>query len=289
MWSDLHIYTLQPGVEQENRSLICVQPTPIEACYKMRQPLVRADPASSLHPKPTQKHSSKWTDFIDPDECPDATTTQQSPVNDIELGCSSPQLPLQPMTNAPLVHQRQPPVTRQAHAPDATGMTSPAPAVAVSADPCSSPAHQLAHDQPHSAGQVRLVSGSHADWAHSAHLQPTAGDGPRHRLPDSGIPIKPKEQQAQAQRQGGPAALLDCRQGFKPPAFVAPPLIKPDQVSAPVQKPSQAASGLSTGPLRFKQNAGPLLRHVSVPSSFTSLLQYKQIWCSAVTEELSIR
>lgn len=266
------------------------QPTPVEACYKVRQPPVQADPARSVHPKPNQKHSSKWNDFVDPDECPDTATTQQSPIDDDDLACTSPQLPLQPMTIMPSVHQRPPSATRQAHASIATAMTSPVPAVTVPADPCSSPAHQLAHAQPYAAGQARMVSGSPADRTHSVHVQPAAGDGLHHMLPDTPVPIKPRMQQAQAQRQGGPPALPNCRQGFKPPAFVAPPLIKPDQVSAPGQKPSQMASGLSTGPLLtlFKQNAGPLLRHVSVPSSFTSLMQYKQIWWSSVTEELSI-
>ena len=85
---------------------------------------------------------------------------------------------------------------------------------------------------------------------------------------------------------------LSKRKGFKAPAMVPGRQVSQIQSTTspvlPTEKaPSavdQQASFAFCGPA-----AGPLLRHVAIPTSFASLQAYKQLWRAALTEEINIR
>ena len=78
---------------------------------------------------------------------------------------------------------------------------------------------------------------------------------------------------------------------FKPPAVI-PGYKQNSQCIRPVQQPScglRAAQGMDSKPAFVVDARHPPARHCAIPTSFASLLSYKQCWVAAVTEEINIK
>ena len=256
-------------------------------------PLLQQEHKRSLQPKLVQKPcSNKWDDFIQPDMYAD-TDTQLSPSATPTSSCKIGRQPLQAVGSMPAVH-----VNRAQPA----WHTSPLATAAVHHDAVVSPVPSSSLMQQH---RSNAASHGASGPAHTTIMNQTSFGGTNqpgvsvsphqnHSVNPIGLPAKSSLQQQHAPGTKPGPVLSHCRQGFKPPAFTAPLHSKAKDGCNSVSGHSrgQAAAGAACAdPLLsfFGQASGPVLRHVAVPTSFDSLQHYKQVWCSAVTEELSIR
>lgn len=256
-------------------------------------PLFQQEHKRSLQPNLVQKPcSNKWDDFIEPDLDVD-TDTQLSPSATPKSSCNIGRQPLQAVGNMPAVHvnRAQP-----------TWHTSPLATTALHHDTVMSPVASSSLMQQH---RSNAASNGASGPAHTTIMNQTSFGGTyqpdvsvsphqTHLVNPIGLPAKSSLQQQHAPSTKPGPVLSHCRQGFKPPAFTAPLQSKAKDGCNSVSRHSrgQAAAGAACAdPLLsfFGQASGPVLHHVAVPTSFDSLQHYKQVWCSVVTEELSIR
>ena len=111
-------------------------------------------------------------------------------------------------------------------------------------------------------------------------------DSPQHEAPQSKA-----SSQSNAAVHSLKVPTLSRQKAFKAPAMqMQPQSMTPSKAQQSRTSPDQAKHmGSRTGLVFPGPYAGPLQRHVAVPTSFTSLPAYKQTWSVAVTEELNIR
>lgn len=284
----LHICTLQPSSALRHSQTARRQLSPAKANAGM--PATLPQPELDLCQNAVHKHSSKWDDFVEPDS-PDLTASQESPPYNVIPSCTSPPLPLQAVENMPPAHFQHAKPTGLLHTSAAKAVASNPGAGAVHAAFSSIPHQQQTVFSPSDTVQAQLDSGSPIQSLDSAQMKPTLHNA--HLCPPRNVvkPVMSTSRQQQPISRTPVAGSTTGRQGFKPPALVAPAPSQPDQgiKTSRTQKPNSA--GVSTDALLsfFGPNKGPALRYTDVPTSFASLQQYKQVWTSAVTEELSIR
>lgn len=268
-------------------------PRTAQPVQQMPASILQAGPAYNLQHKPVQKPSSKWDDFVEPEDCPDMdSTTQRSPHEDATTSCMDEQLPLQAVENMPSVHGlHAKPLPLHAD----TVIIPPAGMAAFIASRCDrSLQHRSLSTSSGESGPAQALLGSQSRSECAVPPQPTSCRAPVHQahVTDDTGNLRSEQQHADSKKPF--SAPAKCRQGFKPPSMVVPSRrnLPHGSKQSPTYPMGQAVAGVAyTDPLLafFGLNTGPALRHVAVPTCFASLQQYKQVWSSAVTEELSIR